>query len=160
MRRTAPLLAATAAVAALAGGCGGGAASGDSAAPHGDHDAASAAADTTTCRAHATPVDRAAYPAAFPADFPFPGRTIVYNVEDRGGDGVIATGVTDEPFAAVLADLNGPAQRAGYKVTSGETEEHDAEANWTGHGHHGRWAIRASATCDGETVVQVLATAD
>ncbi|MGN6782271.1 MAG: hypothetical protein ACTHJH_12275 [Marmoricola sp.] len=155
MRRTPALLASVAVVVTFAGGCGG-AASGDPDAEHGEH----AAADTTTCRADATPVRRSAYPAAFPADFPFPTRTVVYDVEDRGKDGVIATGVTDEPFTKVLADLNGPTQTAGYKVTSGETEEHDAEANWTGHGHHGRWAIRESATCRGETVVQVLATTD
>lgn len=152
MRRSPALLASFAAVAILAGGCGG-AASGDPDAEHGQH----TAADTATCRAEATPVKPSAYPAALPSDFPFPTRTVVYDVEDRGKDGVIATGVTDEPFKKVLADLNGPTQRAGYKVTSGETEEHDAEANWTGHGHHGRWAIRESATCRGETVVQVLA---
>ena len=152
MRRTAALLAVTAVVTVLAGGCGGGAANSGRA----DHDSG-AAADTTTCRAQARPVAPSAYPSAFPADFPFPARTVVYDVEDRGKDGVIASGVTDEPFKQVLADLNGPAQKAGYQVTSGETEEHDAEANWTGHGHHGRWAIRASASCSGETVVQVLA---
>lgn len=157
MRRTASLLAATAVVAALTGGCGGGAASGDKGAGH-DPDAAAKAVDTKTCRADAKPVAPSAYPAAFPAAFPFPGRTVVYDVEDRGADGVVATGVTDEPFKQVLADLNGTAQQAGYKVTSGETEDHDAEANWTGRGHHGRWAIRESATCSGETVVQVLAT--
>ncbi|MGN6250453.1 MAG: hypothetical protein ACTHNS_01425 [Marmoricola sp.] len=153
MRRTATLLVATAVVATLTGGCGGGAAK------DGDHEGEHElkAADTTTCRADATAVDASAYPAAFPAAFPFPGRTVVYDVEDRGQDGVIATGVTDEPFKQVLADFNGPAQDAGFTVTNGETEEHDAEANWTGNGHHGRWAIRVSGTCPGETVVQVLA---
>lgn len=154
MRRTASLLAATAVVAALAGGCGGARSGGD--ADHGSD----AAADTTTCRGDAQPVAPSAYPSAFPADFPFPTRTVVYDVQDRGSDGVIASGVTDEPFKQVLADLNGPAQQAGYRVTTGETEEHDAEANWTGHGHHGRWAIRESPSCAGETVVQVLAAQD
>jgi hypothetical protein len=41
-------------------------------------------------------------------------------------------------------------------VTSGETEEDDAEANWAGNGYVGRWAIKKSATCPGETVVQLL----
>jgi hypothetical protein len=155
VRGTASLLAVTAVVAALAGGCGGGATSGG----EGDHDA-DAAPDPTTCRADAHPVAPSSYPSAFPTGFPFPTRTVVYDVEDRGSDGVIATGVTDEPFKRVLADLNGPAQQAGYRVTTGETEEHDAEANWKGRGHHGRWAIRESATCSGETVVQVLAAED
>ena len=46
--------------------------------------------------------------------------------------------------------------RSGFRVTSGETEEDDAEADWTGHGFVGRWAIKKSATCPGETVIQLL----
>jgi hypothetical protein len=89
-----------------------------------------------------------------------PPQTIVYDAEDRGDEGVVVTGVTDLPFTDVLGALNGPAQDAGFTVTSGETEEHDAEANWSGNGYRGRWAIRESATCPGETVVQVLAAAE
>ena len=113
------------------------------------------AADRSTCVADAKQVSR--LPAGFPQHFPFPSQTVVYSAEDRGAEGVVVTGVTSLPFKQVLAALNGPAQDAGYKVTSGETEEHDAEANWTGNHFRGRWAIRESGTCDGETVVQVLA---
>ena len=67
---------------------------------------------------------------------------------------------TDVPFADVLDFLNGEVQDAGYVVTSGETEEADAEASWEGNGYRGRWAIRASATCPGETTIQVLSTDD
>ena len=119
-----------------------------------EHEGLSKAADRNTCLADA---HRTTLPQTFPRDFPFPGRTVVYDVEDRGNDGTIATGVTDLPFKQVLAALNGPAQKAGFKVTEGETEEHDAEANWEGNGYRGRWAIRESGSCDGETVVQVLA---
>ena len=112
---------------------------------------------TETCLADAKQV--ASLPDGFPSDFPFPSKTIVYDAEDRGGDGVIATGVTDLPFKQVLAALNGPAQDAGFKVEDGETEEHDAEADWKGNGFEGRWAIRESGTCTGETVVQVVARA-
>lgn len=113
-----------------------------------------AAADTKTCVKDAQQVS--SYPAGFPQRFPFPPKTVVFNAEDRGQDGVVVTGVTSTPFKQVLAALNGPAQRAGFKVTDGETEEHDAEANWTGNGYRGRWAIRESGSCPGETVVQVL----
>ena len=116
------------------------------------------AADTSTCVADADQV--ASFPAGYPRDFPMPDATVLYNVEDRGADGVIATGVTTTPFKDVLAALNGPAQKAGFKVTSGETEEHDAEANWTGNGYTGRWAIRASSSCPGETVIQLLSKKD
>ncbi len=137
----------TAALVLLTAGCGG-------------HDASAAtsdvgtAADSTTCLADARPVH--ATPDGYPTGFPMPAGTVVFHVEDRGADGVIATGVTDTPFRAVLGALNGPAQDAGYRVSEGETEDHDAEANWTGHGYTGRWAIRESATCRGETVIQVL----
>lgn len=132
----------------LVAGCG---ASGE------EHDAEfGAAADTTTCVEDAQQVS--SYPDGFPSNFAFPPKTVVFHAEDRGADGVVVTGVTRTPFKQVLASLNGPTQRAGFKVTDGETEEHDAEANWTGHGYRGRWAIRESGSCPGETVVQVLST--
>jgi hypothetical protein len=124
----------------------------------GDPDAGSfsAAADQSTCVADAKAVD--SFPHGYPSDFPMPPQTVVFSAQDRGAEGVVVTGVTDLAFKDVLAALNGPAQDAGYKVTSGETEEHDAEADWEGNGYRGRWAIRESAQCAGETVVQVLSS--
>jgi len=113
------------------------------------------AADRTTCLADASPA-ATPWPDGPPADWPWPPSTVVYHAEDRGDDGIILTATTSTPFDDVLAFLNGPVSTAGYVVTSGETEEHDAEANWEGHGLRGRWAIRESATCPGETVIQVL----
>jgi hypothetical protein len=119
-----------------------------------DADQFSAAADTSTCVKDASAVTST--PDGFAKDFPLPAGTVVYNVEDRGAEGVIATGVTATPFDQVLAAMNA-AKKQGFTVTSGETEDDDAEANWTGHGFTGRWAIKKSATCPGETVVQLLA---
>ena len=113
----------------------------------------SAAADTDTCVDDATAAT--ATPAGYASDFPLPHGTVVYHVEDRGEDGVIATGVTALPFSDVLDAMNA-SEEAGFHITSGETEDDDAEANWTGHGYVGRWAIKKSATCAGETVVQLL----
>jgi hypothetical protein len=115
----------------------------------------SAAADTSTCVDDATEVTST--PDGYPEDFPMPDGTVVFAVEDRGEDGVIATGVTATPFEDVLAAMNA-AEDAGFRVTSGETEDDDAEANWEGNGFVGRWAIKKSATCPGETVVQLLST--
>lgn len=112
------------------------------------------AADRNVCVAKATKVST---PEGFPTDFPIPPGAVVYDGQDRGDDGVVVTAVTRQPFKDVLAALNGPAQKAGFKVTEGETEKHDAEANWTGNGYRGRWAIRESGSCPGETVIQVLA---
>lgn len=117
------------------------------------------AADLSTCKADAKPVARP-YPSGFPESWKFPPQTVVFNAEDRGKDGTIVSAVTSTPFKQVLAFLNGPVQAAGYKVLNGETEAHDAEANWKGNQFHGRWAIRESATCSGETVIQVLSAAD
>ncbi|MDQ6640920.1 MAG: hypothetical protein M3Y66_00280, partial [Actinomycetota bacterium] len=109
-----------------------------------------------TCVAAAKPVTT--FPSGFPAYFPFPSGSVVYNVEDRGKAGVIATAITKSPLKDVLAALNGPAQQAGFKVTHGETDKHDAEANWSGNGFRGRWAIKDSAACKDEVSIQVLAS--
>lgn len=113
------------------------------------------AADTSTCVADAKAYS-GTLPASFPRAFPLPDGTVLYNVEDRGADGVIGTGVVKAGLDDVLAVLNGKAQDDGFAISDGETEDHDAEANWAGNGFRGRWAIRDSATCDGEVVIQLL----
>jgi hypothetical protein len=113
------------------------------------------AADQTTCRADASPAPTP-YGDAFPGSWPFPPETTVFHAEDRGADGTIVTAVSSASFNEVLAFLNGPVADAGFMVEKGETEEQDAEAEWTGSGFRGRWAIRESAQCPGETVIQVL----
>jgi hypothetical protein len=117
----------------------------------------SAAADLSTCTDGAKPADTP-YGDGFPQDWPFPARTVVYNTEDRGADGTIVTGISSTPFKQILAFLNGRVADRGFKVEKGETEAHDAEAEWDGNGFRGRWAIRESAQCPGETVIQVLST--
>jgi hypothetical protein len=132
-------------------GCGGG--QGESEARDPDAATGSAAADTSTCVDDAKAVTTT--PDGYPTDFPLPEGTVVFHVEDRSSAGVIATGVTATPFEDVLAAMNA-AGKAGFRVTSGETEADDAEADWVGNGYVGRWAIKKSATCPGETVVQLL----
>lgn len=114
------------------------------------------AADTGTCAADAKAV-ATPYGGQFPDGWPFPAGTTVYDVEDRGEQGTIVTAVSTAPFQQILDFLNHDVVAAGFRVESGETEKHDAEAEWAGNGHRGRWAIRESAHCPGETVVQVLA---
>jgi hypothetical protein len=119
-------------------GCGGtNATSGDP-----DAERVSAAADTSTCVSDAHQVT--AYPEGFPRNYPLPAGTVVYHVDDRGADGIVATGVTATRFEDVLQQMNAAA-KSGYRRTSGETEEDDAEASWTGNGFTGRWAIQRSA---------------
>ena len=114
------------------------------------------AADRTICAADAQAV-AAPYGGQFPEGWPFPPGTTVYDVEDRGDQGTIVTAISTASFRSILDFLNGDVVRAGFRVESGETEEHDAEAEWAGDGHRGRWAIRESSACPGETVIQVLA---
>jgi hypothetical protein len=114
------------------------------------------AADESTCRAAAHSIDRP-YGAGFPERWPFPPRTTVYHFENRGDEGSIVTAVSSADFRSILAFMNHDVVGAGYRIEGGETEEHDAEAEWAGAGYHGRWAIRESADCPGETVIQVLA---
>ncbi len=113
-------------------------------------------ADQSTCADEATPVTTP-YDAPFPEDWTFPPDTVVYSVEDRAGVGTIATGVSTADFDDVLAYLNADAVDAGFAITSGETEENDAEASWESADFSGRWSIRKSGECPGEIVVQVLA---
>ena len=117
----------------------------------------SAAADLSTCRDKAKPADTP-YGDAFPQDWPFPAKTVVFNAEDRGADGTIVTAISSTPFKQILAFMNHDVVGDGFKIEKGETEEHDAEAEWEGNGFRGRWAIRESAQCPGETVIQVLST--
>ena len=115
-----------------------------------------AAADRSVCRSDAEPVDRP-YGEGFPEAWEFPADTTVYDVEHRDETGVIVTAVSSAPFQTILDYLNHEAVDNGFEITEGETEEHDAEANWRSDEQTGRWAIRESADCPGETVIQVFA---
>jgi hypothetical protein len=127
---------------------------GDSAAEGGE---ATGAADQSTCRADASELDPP-YSDSFPTDWVFPPDTTAYHVEERSSAGTIVTAVSEAPFDDILDFLNHDEVDAGFEITEGETEENDAEANWTAEGYRGRWTIRKSADCPGETVIQVLAT--
>ena len=111
-------------------------------------------ADRAVCRADAQAVPDAT--ADLPTGWSFPAATTAYGIEHRDGVGTIVTAVTSTPFDEVLDHLNHAEQ--GVHITDGETEEDDAEANWSADGYTGRWTIRKSPTCAGETVIQVLST--
>lgn len=117
------------------------------------------AADVSTCGADAKAAPTP-YGDGFPDDWPFPPETTVHHAEDRGGDGTIVTGISSADFKSILDFMNHDVVDAGFAIEKGETEEHDAEAEWKGNSFHGRWAIRESAQCPGETVIQVLSAED
>lgn len=110
------------------------------------------------CSDQATAVT-GAYPDQVPAKLPLPGGTTVYRIEDRGKDGVVLSAVSKTPFKDVLAFMTSDFVAAGFAITHGETEKHDAEANWVSTGYRGRWAIREiTAQCPGDTLISVLTT--
>jgi hypothetical protein len=114
------------------------------------------AVDQTVCRAEATAVPDP-HAGDFPDEWVFPPETTVYHREDRAGVGVILTAVSEAPFDQILDFLNKDEVDAGFAITGGETEDDDAEADWSSDAWSGRWTIRKSGTCPGETVIQVFA---
>lgn len=134
-------------------GCGGGSSEPDKEKKAGDE--LSAAADLSTCKDEAKAADKP-YGESFSQDWQFPAQTVVFNAEDRGDTGTIVTAVSVTPFKTILRFMNEDVTGAGFETKQGETEEHDAEAEWEGNGFRGRWVIRESAACPGETVIQVL----
>lgn len=111
---------------------------------------------TTVCAQQAA-ARKVELPDGFPDDFPLPPGTTVYNVDDRGADGIVVTGVTATPFRRVLNTLNTQLPARGFTLEDGETEPHDAESDWTAPGYTGRWAIRELSECSGDTLVNVVA---
>jgi hypothetical protein len=130
-------------------GCGG--SSGSAASPSAmetDAHAGSAGAQqsgtpkTVDCPAKATPVD---VPSTFTA--PLPAGTVVVAVGARSGGRTVVTGVVPKAESGVLTDLQSAYRAAGFTLTEGETEERDAESNFTGNSIVGRWGIRELSDC-------------
>jgi hypothetical protein len=132
-------------VAACDGGTADGSATGSSA-PSKDSGEAKAAEQSGTpqtvdCPGKATPVD---LPKSFPA--PLPAGAVVVAVQQRDDGRTVVTAVVPAAEKDVLADLQAAYPAAGLTLTEGETEERDAESNFTG-GVTGRWGIRELSDC-------------
>src|SRR5207249_834487 len=81
-------------------------------------------------------------PSAFPANFPLPPGTEITAQEERSGDRIIITTIVP------ALDVKGVAEfferelpKAGFKITEGESEPGEAEANYEGNGVKGRWKV-------------------
>ena len=101
--------------------------------------------ETVDCPADATAID---VPQNIPA--PLPEGTVVVAIEERDGGRTVLTGVVPAAEPDVLAMLQRDYPAAGLTLTEGETEERDAESNFTGDGVVGRWGIRALEDCSPE----------
>ena len=107
----------------------------------GKGDEQSGTPQTVDCPGKAKAVD---LPADFPA--PLPQGAVVVAVEERDGGRTVVTAVVPAAEPDVLADLQAAYPAAGLTLTEGETEEHDAESNFTGD-VIGRWGIRELSNC-------------
>lgn len=97
---------------------------------------------TVDCPADAKAVD---LPSGFSA--PLPQGTVVVDVRKASDQRTVVTGVVPSAEKDVLADLQEAYKTSGLTLTEGETEEHDAESNFTGTGVTGRWGIRELTDC-------------
>jgi hypothetical protein len=144
IRRTALPAVLLLAGAAFLSGCSGSAASTGA----GETDAASKAAETTgtpktvDCPGTAKAVD---LPSGFPA--PLPAGTVIVAVQKRDEGRTVVTGVVPAAEKDVLKELQTAYASAKLTLTEGETEDRDAESNFTGSGVTGRWGIRALTDC-------------
>lgn len=111
----------------------------------------------STCVAAVTSAGTA-YPAGFPAAWPFPEGAVVTSVEESAG-GVLVSAIVSAPFDDVLEFMNGQVSGAGFVSHGGESEEDDAESEWSGNGFEGRWALQASEECEGDTRIEVFSSA-
>jgi hypothetical protein len=108
-----------------------------------------------TCVADAKPV---ATTGRLPAQWPWPDGAVVYDVRPGGSnDSVVVTAVAPGSIGTVMSALLADVDQQGFTVVDSEAEEHDAEAEWTGHGAIGRWAM-SEAPCKDEVLIQVVAS--
>jgi hypothetical protein len=82
---------------------------------------------------------------------------VVTDTQKAPGGGIAVTAQVGAEFEKVLPFMQHDLEDAGFVATEGEAEDDDAEARWTGGGYAGTWAIRASDTCEGTTLLQVAA---
>jgi hypothetical protein len=80
---------------------------------------------------------------------PLPTGSVPVDVRNSTNGRVIVTSVVPRAESDVLKDMQKAFASAGLKLTEGETEEHDAESNFTGNGLTGRWGIRELSGCNG-----------
>jgi hypothetical protein len=80
---------------------------------------------------------------------PLPAGAVPVDVRKSSNGRTIVTSVAPTEESDVLTAMQRGFASAGLKLTDGETEEHDAESNFTGRGVTGRWGIRELSGCDG-----------
>ena len=106
----------------------------------------------------ATVAQTTAIPPEFPANFPLPPGTVITSHEARSGSRIIInTVVPSLDVKGVAGFFEQALPKAGFKITDGESEPGDAEANYEGNGYKGRWKVTSIDGCPGAVTLTVLA---
>lgn len=91
----------------------------------------------------------------------YPDLTIVYNVDVRGDNGVMVTGVTSELFQTAVRQMRLSYQAPPFSIVSTAEGDTAYGATWEGPSISGRWEVSdISSVCPGNTQVRILWTAD
>ncbi len=89
----------------------------------------------------------------------FPDRTIIYDVEVRGDNGILLTGVTDVLFRASAFQMRQRYSDPPFEIIGFDEGDTELGANWSGPSISGRWVVSdLSPTCPGDTQVTMLWT--
>lgn len=102
-------------------------------------------------------VNVAELPAAFPKSLPLPPGTRFTSAEDGGK--------TINAEARLTGTIRGTAQfflnrlpKAGYDVGEGDSEEHEVESHFTGHGFDGFFKANTIGGCPGKLTLALVLT--
>jgi hypothetical protein len=115
-----------------------------------------AAADGLTLPECAGATSRIERPADFPAAFPLPPGTVVTSEERRSGGRLILHTFAPSDARSVARFFERELPPAGFRITGGESEPGEAEANYEGSGFVGRWRARDVSDCPGAVSVDLL----
>src|SRR4051812_31123336 len=106
------------------------------------------------CAPSATAV---ALPDRFPMGFPLPRGSVVREARDDGKTmnvEALVPGAIRDVADRLLDELPG----AGYELGEGDSEEHEAESHFSGHGLDGFFKLNTVGGCDGANTLAVVLT--
>lgn len=95
-------------------------------------------------------------PSDFPAAFPLPPGTVMTSEERRSGGRLILHTLAPSDAKAVALFFERELPAAGFRLTGGESEPGEAEANYEGSGYVGRWKVQDVDGCPGAVSLDVL----
>jgi len=101
-------------------------------------------------------------PVPIPPDLrelPFPDRTTVYDVEERGDAGVVLTAVSSLSFRVAALQMRSRYLAPPFTIVGSNQSETGFGANWNGRTISGRFeVVDLAPDCPGDTEVQILWT--